>query len=334
MYPALIALLTAAVVGLAVIVYLRGGGFPFGAPRKIRERALLEDALKHLYQCGYDGRIPTIEGLSGGLRVSRDRAAAIVGRLQASGLLRSERGDFRLTPEGEQYALRMIRVHRLWERYLAEETGLPASQWHAEADRREHTLSEAETESLAAELGHPRFDPHGDPIPTAAGEILPARGRPLSTMAPGDRGVVSHVEDEPEAFYAELTSRGLGVGTRIQVEEVTAEAVRFLADGREQVLAPWVAANLAVAETAEGAGPAEPSRPLAELAIGGSAKVLAITPTCRGLQRRRLLDLGLVPGTTVAAEYRSPSGDPTAYRIRGALIALRRDQAELIHIEC
>jgi len=60
--------------------------------------------------------------------------------------------------------------------------------------------------------------------------------------------------------------------------------------------------------------------------------VVGIAAGCRGPERRRLLDLGVIPGTVVAAEMRSPAGDPVAYRIRGALVALRREQADLIHI--
>jgi len=58
-----------------------------------------------------------------------------------------------------------------------------------------------------------------------------------------------------------------------------------------------------------------------------------LSALCRGVERRRLLDLGVVPGTVVSAELRSPGGDPTAYRIRGAMIALRRAQADLVHVQ-
>jgi DtxR family Mn-dependent transcriptional regulator len=61
--------------------------------------------------------------------------------------------------------------------------------------------------------------------------------------------------------------------------------------------------------------------------------VVRLSAACQGLQRRRLLDLGVVPGTRVTAEFASPGGDPIAYRIRGALIALRRVQAELIQVD-
>jgi DtxR family Mn-dependent transcriptional regulator len=74
-------------------------------------------------------------------------------------------------------------------------------------------------------------------------------------------------------------------------------------------------------------------RTLADLGVGASGRVRRISSDCRGAQRRRLLDLGVVPGTDIVAEFPAAGGDPIAYRIRGALIALRRQQAEWIEIE-
>ena len=72
---------------------------------------------------------------------------------------------------------------------------------------------------------------------------------------------------------------------------------------------------------------------LSELDPGEQAKVVGVSRSCRGLERRRFMDLGILPGTIIEAELRSPSGDPTAYRVRGAVIALRREQSELIYID-
>ena len=95
----------------------------------------------------------------------------------------------RLTPDGRREALRVIRIHRLWERYLADETGLDAREWHAHAERREHGTSDQQAEALAATLGHPRYDPHGDPIPTPSGELPPHQGDPAhpADARPGRR---------------------------------------------------------------------------------------------------------------------------------------------------
>ncbi|MCX6016999.1 MAG: FeoA family protein [Chloroflexi bacterium] len=75
---------------------------------------------------------------------------------------------------------------------------------------------------------------------------------------------------------------------------------------------------------------AAPNETLAGLDIGASGVVIKLT--CIGAQRDRMMDLGILPGTRITAEMRGPMGDPTAYRIRGALIALRREQATTIHI--
>ena len=109
--------------------------------------------------------------------------------------------------------------------------------------------------------------------------------------------------------------------------------LRFEANAEEIVLAPVLAANLSVAPLPEDVEMPGPFESLSELSIGQQARVVAISPTLRAPERRRMLDLGLIPGTVVQAELRSPSGDPTGYRIRGAVIALRQDQASQIQIE-
>ena len=101
---------------------------------------------------------------------------------------------------------------------------------------------------------------------------------------------------------------------------------------REDALKP-IAANTSVMPLPEERAMAlEPGEQLTALKSGEQGQVVSISPACRGAERRRLMDLGILPGTLVEAEMTSPSGDPTAYRIRGTLIALRREQANLIHI--
>jgi DtxR family Mn-dependent transcriptional regulator len=300
--------------------------------RRTQRRALVEDALKHLYDCEYKGRTATLESLAGALAIESDRAAGLLAHLEARGLARSTESGLALTDAGRSDALRVIRIHRLWEQYFAEETGLAETDWHGEADRREHDLTPEEVERLSARLGHPRWDPHGDPIPTRQGEIPPARGQPLSTLPVGASGVIVHVEDEPDAVYAQLVAENLGPGERIHMLESSPERIRFQTAVEEHVLAPVVAANLTVVPFTEEPEPEPEAVRLSSLRVGERATVLGILPACRGMQRRRLLDLGFVPGTRVEAELRSPRGDPIAYRVRGTLIALRSDQADHVRI--
>ncbi len=297
------------------------------------ERVLIEDALKHIYDCEYRKHACTLPSIAGMLGVRGEKVTDLAARLEALGLVVSSGGQVTLTDEGRSYALRVIRVHRIWERYLAERTGVPEQDWHRDAEQQEHRLSMAEANALAAQLGNPSFDPHGDPIPTTSGELPPPRGIALTDLPPGERAEIVHVEDEPEAIYAQLAALGLHPGMKVEVIESNAERIRFIADGEEVVLAPVFAANLTVhkLETAEEVS--EHFHRLSELKPGQFAKVIGIARSCRGMQRRRLMDLGLIPGTTVSAELRGAGGDPTAYQIRGAIIALRKEQADHIYIQ-
>lgn len=297
---------------------------------RLNERVLIEDALKHLHDWEYRGLAPSIESLAGALSISTDRAFRLLERMGGRGFLQAAGESFRLTTEGRSYALRIIRIHRLWERHFADDTGWTEAEWHRRADEREHTTSPEEAAELSERLGHPRFDPHGDPIPTATGEVPQFRGRALTSLAEGERGAILHLEDEPEAVYSQLVAQGLTPGMNVQVIESSAGRLRFWADGDEQVLAPVLAANVTVVPLATAAAPQEPLDTLTSLEPGQTGSVLHLLPACRGLQRRRLMDLGVLPGTEITLEYRDAHGELGAYRIRGALVALRDDQARQV----
>jgi DtxR family Mn-dependent transcriptional regulator len=194
-------------------------------------------------------------------------------------------------------------------------------------------MSQAETDALAARLGHPTHDPHGDPIPTAEGEFVPHGGQPLTTMTTGESARIVHLEDEPAVVYAQLVAEGLYPGLEVRLTEVAPERIRFSSGRDEYVLAPIVAANIAVVPLPQKqAVETDFSERLTNLKLGEKGKVVNISPACRGPERRRFMDLGILPGTVITAEMRSPGGDPTAYIIRDALIALRREQANLINV--
>ena len=296
------------------------------------QRERIEDALKHLYDCEYVGTAATIQSLAGALELSNSRIAELIERLEAMQLVRSQDVGLHLTAEGRRYALRIIRIHRLWETYLADQTGLEEGEWHGEADRLEHNTTAAQIEQVIRETGNPRFDPHGDPIPSADGEMPPRQGEPLIALSPDTLASIVHVEDEPEAIYAQLRAQRIRVGQRVTVLDKAADRIRVEVDGEEHVMAPIVAANVWVTRLPADTQ-AERFDRLSSLRVGQSRKVIGISPLCQGLQRRRLLDLGLVPGTEVTAVMDSPTRNPTGYRIRGAVIALRREQADLVHIQ-
>ncbi len=331
-------LTTLLLAALAVFILLtlfwseRGFFWKWQRNRKVTKRVLIEDALKHLYDQEYKQLICTLQSIAGKLSISGDHAAKLMSRLEALGLVNAQSEGFFLTPEGRTYALRMIRTHRLWERYFADETGISETEWHSKAEELEHKLTRDEIETLAATVGHPSYDPHGDPIPTNSGHLPPKRGVPLVDLSEGEFARIIHIEDEPKELYAQLVAMGLQLGMQIQMLEKTPQRVSFVADGTENILAPVVAANVTVEslpkEKVEG-----PFDSLISLDVGQKGEVIGISKACRGQQRRRLMDLGVIPGTVIEVEMRSASGDPTSYNIRDASIALRNTHAEWVHIK-
>ncbi len=302
--------------------------------RRRMKRAVIEDALKHMFDCEYKNIFCTTESIAGSLLISTNEAAKLLTLLSTMGLLVTFDNGVTLTAEGRSYALRIIRIHRLWERYLADETSVPPTEWHSSAELAEHKLTAAEVETLAAQIGNPNFDPHGDPIPTPSGEIPPKKGHSLLSLNSGEFADITHIEDEPEAVYAQLIEQGLYVGMQVMMIERSNEHVRFAADGKDIVLAPLLTNNVTVAPiTEEEKRITSPLESLASLKIGEEATVLSISKAMRGQQRRRLMDLGVVPGTPIRAEMKSATGDPTAYNIRGALVALRQQHANMIFIQ-
>lgn len=320
-----------AAVGLGLFWPRAGAVDRLRRRRRRTERVGLEDALKHLYHATADGRPASAERLAGALELPRDRVLAVVSRLQAEGLARPEGTGTALTGEGREYALRVLRSHRLVERYLADRTGVLPEDWHEVAEEREHLLSRDDVERLASRMGQPRYDPHGDPIPTSSGELPSSGDVSLSGLSPGEAGTITHLEDEPREAFETLRASGFALGKPLVVREVSKATLEVELDGRvvslPRVLAP------AVTVSPHPARPTERPVTLADLVPGDSARVRRLSPACRGAQRRRLLDLGVVPGTEIGVEFRSAGGDPIAYRIRGALIALRSSQAGWVEIE-
>ena len=300
--------------------------------RALRQRVLFEDALKHLLTSEHSGRDATIESLAGTLGLPQKRLLRLIARMEAARLLHSHGTALHLTPEGKHWALRVVRAHRLWERYLADEAGLPIGELHHAAERAEHRLTPEELDALDAHLGHPSRDPHGDPIPTATGAVTPLEAVPLTDWPLDQLAQILHVEDEPKVIFKKIVAEGLRPGARVCVLERTPEYL-IINDGQaEHRLTPVVAANIHVAKASEGPRQLEELIRLAHLADGEEAEVVALDPDCRGFSRRRLLDLGLTPGARVRVELSPAFGDPRAVRVRGTLIALRTEQAAQVWV--
>jgi DtxR family Mn-dependent transcriptional regulator len=320
-----------AVLATLVLVWPEQGLFwRWRRARRQQQRVIIEDALKHVHSRRHRGYRATPESLAGTLGVSLREAVNLIARMENQGLLQSTGDGLQLTPQGQGWALQIIRAHRLWERYLADEVGLPLSDLHAAAERQEHRLTPSELDMLEADLGYPRRDPHGDPIPTAGGEMEPHSGKPLVDWPVGEPAQIVHVEDEPETILAQIVAQGLLPGLVVQVLESGEHGLHLDTDGDECWLAPVVAGNIFVdTPPPQSVLPADAER-LSALKPGERAKVLALES--KGLTRRRFLDLGLTPGVTIECALPGMFGEPKAYRVRGTLVALRREQADQIWV--
>ena len=125
----------------------------------------------------------------------------------------------RLTADGRLLALEVIRHHRLLERFLADTLGMPWDRVHAEAEVLEHVLSEDLEDLIAAKLGHPTVDPHGDPIPSADLELTEPATRSMESLEPGDQGVFVRVSDHDPAMLRYLADHGISPGDRFEVRD-------------------------------------------------------------------------------------------------------------------
>jgi len=305
----------------------------FGRWSRQRRRHAAEDLLKHIHACQQRGQAASTESAAGAIGWSPRRAVKVIAFVQALGLIGSTPRGLELTDEGTRLAVNVIRAHRLWESYLADEAGMALTKVHAEANRREHHRGGGRVDRLDAALGHPQSDPHGDPIPTADGRLAEFAGTVLTSWPVGQPARITHIEDEPASVFDQIAAAGLLPGQVMTVQGSAPEGLRVAFDGRKSVLAPVIAANVFVqAVPLEAAAPA-PVRSLGSLEQGGQAVIRGLDPGLRGFHRRRLLDLGLTPGTPIRAERVSMFRDPKAYRVRGSLVALRREQADRVLIE-
>jgi len=291
--------------------------------KETSKKVLMEDALKHIYNCEEENITCSYTSLAGALSRDTNQITPIISRLESLGLLILDGSGFQLTEAGRSYALRIIRVHRLWERYLSEETGVPETSWHEEAERKEHLFSEEEANDISRKLGYPRYDPHGDPIPTVSGDLPPIKGRNLSDFSKGDIVKVIQIEDEPPAVYAALIRKNIHLDVYIEIKKIEKSRFHLFVDGKEQIISSILARNITVVLAPEEREIKKPLKSLSDLKTGEKAEVVSISRACRGTQRRRLMDLGIVPGTIISMEMISAGGDPKAFNVRGAILALR-----------
>ena len=215
----------------------------------------VEDYLKTIYRLTPEGRSAATSEIAQALALSPASVSGMIKRLSEQRLL--DHAPYRgaqLTEEGRRVALRMIRRHRLIESYLVANLGYSWDTVHDEAERLEHAVSDTLVERMAAALGHPTSDPHGDPIPAADGSMIEEAVIPLSEIPAGAQFAIRRVGAEDPELLRHLAERGLlpGVVVTIVERQPFNGPLTIRLAGAEQVNGREVAHHLLCAATTEG----------------------------------------------------------------------------------
>ena len=180
-----------------------------------------EDYIKAVYSLEAIGEPVTTSAVASRLRIANGSVSAMLKKLSGERLLHYKPYQgVTLTPTGRRMALKIVRRHRLWEVFLARRLGFPWDEVHDEAERLEHVTSDLLERKLDEALGFPSSDPHGDPIPSAAGSMRRHPSRPLSACTEGESVRIVRVSDRVPALLRHARKLGLALRAHVTVKEL------------------------------------------------------------------------------------------------------------------
>lgn len=182
-----------------------------------------EDHLKAVRALSEEAGKAFTNAIAERLQTKASSVTDMLKKLADKGLLKHEPyHGARLTAKGQRAALQLVRKHRLWETFLVERLGFGWDEVHEVAEQLEHVASDKLTDKLDEYLGHPAFDPHGDPIPDALGRIRARSTRRLAACAPGEAVRIAAVSETTDGLLRLLDAKGLRIGSKLTVQEVHA----------------------------------------------------------------------------------------------------------------
>lgn len=180
----------------------------------------MEDYLKAAYALEQEGEPVTTLRLADAMGLSGPSVTNMIKRLDELKLVvHNPYHGISLTSSGRSVALEVIRHHRLLELYLSRALGFEWDEVHQEAERLEHHVSEELERRMERALDYPKFDPHGDPIPTRAGTIPTVEDIALSNLSVGVRATISRVSDRDAEKLRYMSTHELRPGTALTVRE-------------------------------------------------------------------------------------------------------------------
>ena len=178
-----------------------------------------EDYIKAIYTLGKGSETVTTSGLANHLGVGDGSVTDMVKRLSSKKLIEyTPYKGVNLTRSGRDLAVRMVRRHRLWEMFLVQYLGYGWDEIHEEAERLEHATSDELDMRLDRLLGHPKFDPHGEPIPDRKGSVRPDEHEALTACHSGDDVTIVRVTDDGE-ILRHITALGIRLHKRVTVKK-------------------------------------------------------------------------------------------------------------------
>lgn len=181
----------------------------------------IQDYLKHIYELNEDGRAASTNDLAARLNVAPASVTGMLQKLASSTpplVVYKKHQGVTLTRKGERAALEVIRHHRLLETYLVRALGYAWDEVHEEACRLEHVISEDFETRIAAALGHPTRDPHGDLIPTEDLTMPAEETRPLASLHNDESATVKRVSDKDPALLRYLEEIGVIPEVKVTVK--------------------------------------------------------------------------------------------------------------------
>lgn len=309
-----------------------------------------------------DGQPVPLSRLAEALSISPVSVNEMCRKLQDQGLViyRPYKGAT-LTDDGERRAFHILRRHRLWEVFLVDRLGFDYDQAHEIACQLEHATPEALADRLDVFLEHPAVNPEGEPIPNGGASDVVRILRRLTALAAGEEGhvVQRDVSDGARTF---LDEQGIRPGATLQLVAVGADSVLVLVQGRYVSLASSLAEAIELDTTNASKQPvdgevgapspqptsiAEVKEENAQMQTSVETSVQQITLDRlkagqrgivvhvggKGPAKRRMMDMGLVPGSEVEVVRVAPLGDPVEFAVKGYSLSLRKSEAKLITVE-
>ena len=209
-----------------------------------------ENYIKSIYNLSNNGKDNvSTNAIADSLKTKPASANSMINRLAEKDLLIYKKyNGVLLTKTGKTEALKIIRRHRLWEVFLVEKLNFNWDEVHEIAEQLEHVKSALLISRIDQFLGNPKFDPHGDPIPDAEGEILTQKHQLLFDTIPNTKTMVTGVKNSSDLFLKHLNKLNISLGTELEISEVIPfdNSFEITINNKQVIISKEIAQNIYV----------------------------------------------------------------------------------------